>query len=81
MFLKLSTIEENNFIGIEAGSLDNEGIIELSSSGDGFIDSDNDGLSDDEEINIHKTDPNNPDTDSDGYSDKQEIDGGYDPLN
>lgn len=43
-------------------------------------DSDNDGLSDYEEINIHKTSPNNSDTDGDGFSDRQEVKGGYNPL-
>jgi hypothetical protein len=45
-----------------------------------IIDTDGDGLSDEDEINIHKTDPNNKDTDGDGYEDKSEIDNGYDPL-
>lgn len=36
-------------------------------------DTDNDGLSDYDEINIYKTSPYLEDTDSDGYSDKQEI--------
>lgn len=43
-------------------------------------DSDRDGISDYDEDNIYKTDPNNPDTDGDGYSDGSEILGGYDPL-
>ncbi|NFD31327.1 thrombospondin, partial [Clostridium botulinum] len=37
-----------------------------------FIDSDKDGLSDDEE-KLYKTDPNNPDTDGDKLSDGQEV--------
>ncbi|MFC1721833.1 hypothetical protein ACFL0Z_02890 [Patescibacteria group bacterium] len=47
---------------------------------DDKLDSDRDGLTDKEEIEIHKTNPNNPDTDNDGYSDKTEVDGGFDPL-
>jgi len=43
-------------------------------------DSDNDGLTDYEEIKKYKTDPEKSDTDEDGYTDKEEIDGGYDPL-
>ncbi|NNC87914.1 MAG: hypothetical protein HKN82_05575 [Akkermansiaceae bacterium] len=45
-------------------------------------DSDGDGLSDQDEIRIHGTDPNNPDTDGDGLLDGQEVnDTGTDPLN
>jgi hypothetical protein len=43
------------------------------------IDSDNDGLSDAEEI-IQKTSPNNADTDGDGLTDKFELDSGFNPL-
>ncbi|MCH8345839.1 MAG: hypothetical protein IIC87_02795 [Chloroflexi bacterium] len=44
-------------------------------------DTDSDGLSDDDEINIHGTDPNNPDTDGDGLSDGAEVNvHGTDPL-
>ena len=35
-------------------------------------DSDNDGLSDGDEVNIHDTEPDNPDTDGDGLSDFHE---------
>ncbi|MFA4817764.1 MAG: hypothetical protein WC608_03550 [Parcubacteria group bacterium] len=44
-----------------------------------FIDSDQDGLSDQEEIS-YGTDPRNSDSDHDGYSDGTEIKSGYDPL-
>jgi len=44
------------------------------------VDSDRDGLLDDDEINTHGTDPGNADTDGDGLSDKAEIDAGQDPL-
>ncbi len=37
------------------------------------IDSDGDGLTDDEEVNIYKTDPNNPDTDGDELLDGEEV--------
>ena len=43
-------------------------------------DSDDDGLTDDDEVNIHLTDPNNPDTDGDGINDGAEIATGSDPL-
>lgn len=45
-----------------------------------FVDSDNDGLSDQDEINLWHTDPNNPDTDGDGYLDGDEVKNGYNPL-
>ncbi len=45
-----------------------------------LIDNDNDGLTNNDEINIWHTDPNNPDTDGDGYKDGDEVKNGYDPL-
>ena len=45
-----------------------------------ITDTDNDGLSDDDEVNIYETDPNNPDTDEDGVDDGDEIDAETDPL-
>ncbi len=47
---------------------------------DKTLDSDNDGLTDYEERNVYKTDPNKNDTDGDGYSDGIEIRNGYNPL-
>lgn len=44
-----------------------------------FQDSDQDGLSNDEE-KLYGTDPFNKDTDGDGYSDGVEVESGYDPL-
>lgn len=44
-----------------------------------FLDSDQDGLTDQEE-KLYGTDPHNPDTDGDGYSDGAEVRSGYDPL-
>lgn len=43
-------------------------------------DVDNDGLSDDKEISVYFTDPNNPDTDGDSYLDGNEIANNYSPL-
>lgn len=44
-------------------------------------DSDGDGLSDEDEINIYGTDPDNADHDGDGMEDGYEIAWGLDPLN
>lgn len=44
------------------------------------MDSDKDGLSDFDEVNIHKTNPNNPDTDGDGLNDGAEVKLGFNPL-
>ncbi|MBI5732028.1 MAG: L,D-transpeptidase [Candidatus Magasanikbacteria bacterium] len=43
-------------------------------------DSDNDGLTDEQEIFIYHTDPNNSDTDCDGYKDGAEVENDYSPL-
>jgi hypothetical protein len=48
-------------------------------SGSLFLDSDQDGLTDQEEKAIG-TDPFKADTDSDGYSDGKEVESGYNPL-
>ena len=45
----------------------------------GDVDSDNDGLTDEEEEDLG-TNPDNPDTDGDGLSDGDEVDRGTDPL-
>lgn len=50
-----------------------------STSNNVFVDSDQDGLSDQEE-KLYGTDPHNLDTDGDGYSDGAEVKSGYDPL-
>ncbi len=44
------------------------------------IDTDSDGLSDEEELKIYYTDPNNADTDGDGFLDGEEIRDGFSPL-
>lgn len=43
-------------------------------------DSDQDQLTDYDEINLYNTDPHNPDTDNDGFIDGVEVARGYDPL-
>lgn len=44
-------------------------------------DTDKDGISDFDEVNIYNTDPNNPDSDNDGFIDGAEIIGGFNPTN
>lgn len=44
------------------------------------VDTDNDGLTDEQETGIYFTDPNNPDTDGDSYWDGNEIANNYSPL-
>jgi hypothetical protein len=46
-----------------------------------FEDTDKDGVSNYDEVNIYNTDPQNPDTDNDGFFDGAELLGGFDPLN
>lgn len=43
------------------------------------LDTDSDGLTDEQEIAFYHTDPNNADTDGDGFSDGEEIWHGYSP--
>lgn len=44
------------------------------------VDTDNDGLFDEQETNIYYTDPKNADTDGDGFNDGEEIKNNYSPL-
>jgi len=48
-------------------------VVEFPTSDPLAADSDGDGLSDGDEINLHRTNPNNPDTDGDGLTDSLEI--------
>jgi len=57
-----------------------DAVLHLSSSATGG-DADGDGLTDDDESNVHGTDPTDADTDDDGMSDGDEVAGGLDPLN
>jgi hypothetical protein len=45
-----------------------------------LADTDGDGLSDGDEVNVWQTDPRDPDTDGDGYWDGEEIENEYNPL-
>ena len=44
------------------------------------LDSDQDGLTDAEELNIYQTNPLQADSDGDGYTDGDEVRAGYNPL-
>jgi len=47
--------------------------------GDSAVDTDNDGISDFDEINLYQTNPEEPDTDGDGFLDGVEIIRGFNP--
>ncbi len=51
----------------------------LFSQANGLADTDGDNVPDVDEIEIYKTDPEDPDTDGDGYSDWTELNNGYSP--
>lgn len=70
IFFVLSIFGVSISIFAEENSLGNDNI---------FLDSDQDGLSDNEEKS-YGTDPNNPDSDGDGYSDGAEVKSGYNPT-
>lgn len=52
----------------------------VTATADDSLDSDGDGLFDDEEVTSYGTDPMDPDTDGDGVSDDQEVKDGTNPL-
>lgn len=50
------------------------------SGGNSATDSDGDGIPDYDEVNLYRTNPNEPDTDNDGFTDGIEIIRGFNPL-
>jgi len=75
-------IKENRVIIVDA---DKDGLLDKEEKTIGTnpnkIDSDNDGLTDYEEVKIYKTNPLKKDTDNDGVSDGKEVKTGFDPNN
>jgi len=67
-----------------AGDLDGDGLNNLGEFQNGSdptnTDTDGDGLSDSDEVNVYGTDPTNPDTDGGGVNDGDEVAAGTDPL-
>ncbi len=78
---RIDFILESGIANFKAGRMyaDPYGIRNLEEELPQNTDSDNDGLSDEEE-KILGTDPQNPDTDGDGYTDGEEVRNGYSPL-
>jgi hypothetical protein len=88
----LSDDAENNTYGTNPNISDTDGDglidgVEVQNGSDPLdpldpppVDPDGDGLTSDDETNIHGTDPNLFDTDADGYSDGDEVANGTDPL-
>lgn len=54
--------------------------IVVSEIGLAIIDTDQDGLSDEDEVLVWLSDPKNPDSDGDTYLDGQEVNSGYSPI-
>ncbi|MFH0892663.1 MAG: hypothetical protein V1867_07890 [Candidatus Falkowbacteria bacterium] len=73
---------KNNLSGINnSGAINNEIPLDTNSEQENLYtkDTDGDGLSDGDELNLYKTSPYLEDSDSDGFSDKNEIDSQHDP--
>lgn len=70
-------IDEKAWFTNSSDSVASSTPVSLMENGD---DSDGDGLTDNDEKNIYKTNPEKADTDGDGYSDGEEIKSGFNPL-
>ena len=81
--MKIKTIKLNLviFVGLVILSFALFAVAQQNSTSDKniFLDTDQDGLSDEEE-KMYGTDPTKADTDGDGYTDGAEVKSGYDPL-
>ncbi|MEA2088860.1 MAG: VWA domain-containing protein [Patescibacteria group bacterium] len=86
-FITSSEIYDTDANGISDANEDedNDGLLNIEEQTLGtnplVTDTDSDGLTDKEEVNIYGTDPNNEDTDGDGLSDGLEVELGTNPLN
>lgn len=65
--------EGNGFVVVTFDNVETPVVEPVTGTDPNNPDSDNDGLSDSEEVLIHNTDPNNPDSDGDGLSDGEEV--------
>ena len=70
--------EPDTFMDTDGDGLDDEEEMDLGTNPES-ADTDNDELTDFDEVRIYKTDPTMPDTDGDGFLDGQEVAGGYNP--
>ena len=59
--------------------INNNDLDQIENEDQSQLDTDNDGLSDIDEV-IYGTDMNNPDSDGDGYLDGDEVENGYNPM-
>ena len=64
---------QQNVIAKGAGGLNGATFVFRLNKNNSSVDSDGDGLSDEDEINVHHTDPNEADSDQDGISDGTEV--------
>ena len=74
---EVDIISVNGFLIRGSGRVDDISLMDLPPEG---LDSDNDGLTDREEIEVYFTNPYKEDTDGDGFDDGQEIAEGFDPT-
>ncbi|MBQ6925537.1 MAG: hypothetical protein IJQ73_12930 [Kiritimatiellae bacterium] len=76
-----STLRPFNLSTLQPLNLSTLKLSYIGDLGDGTGDTDNDGLTDWQEIKVYHTDPHLADTDGDGLPDGYEVQNGADPLN
>lgn len=77
---RLTTEAQNIVAAYKTAIEETDRLITERQQTDVLQDSDNDGVSDYDEVTLFKTDPFSADSDSDGFTDGAEVLGGYDPL-